>query len=353
MKQYFQKSGLAKDVVWKGMMILALFALAIQLLLDATDWLRGDQSAFSWQRTLKSFLINYPNLLLITYLDVMVIRWLNQQFPWERRNILLRTSLEFLACASLVTFLVVGGNLLIAWLDPAESFTTNEIMYSVIVGITLNLIVILTLEFIFQYTNRYQATLNYEMLKKDNIHFQYEMLKNQLNPHFLFNSLNALSSLIAVSPAEARTFVRKLARVYRYVLEHREKDTISLKEELDFLEHYIFLLKTRFGESLQVNVAIPEEQWEKKVVPMALQMLIENSVKHNAISVHQPLRVQVFTRDNYLWVVNDLHPKAYTYPSGVGLKNIRERYRLFYDNELSIESTDESFQVKLPLIDAV
>ncbi|MEO0334513.1 MAG: histidine kinase, partial [Bacteroidota bacterium] len=117
------------------------------------------------------------------------------------------------------------------------------------------------------------------------------------------------AALIAVSPAEARTFVRKLARVYRYVLEHREKDTISLKEELDFLEHYLFLLKTRFGESLQVKVAIPEEQWEKKVVPMALQMLIENSVKHNAISVHHPLRVQVFTRDNYLWVVNDLHLK--------------------------------------------
>jgi len=191
-------------------------------------------------------------------------------------------------------------------------------------------------------------------LQEENIISQFETLKSQVNPHFLFNSLNVLSSLIFIDQEKAAKFVRQLSKVYRYVLDHREMDTISLKEELPFIESYIYLLKTRFDQNLRVEIDIAKDKLQYKVAPMVLQLLVENAIKHNVISKLKPLIVTLSTasNDGFLSVTNNLQLKSSTERSSkIGLTNIRKRYDYLSGKKIEIVNNEESFTVKIPLLD--
>ncbi len=191
-------------------------------------------------------------------------------------------------------------------------------------------------------------------LQEENIISQFETLKSQVNPHFLFNSLNVLSSLIFIDQERAANFVRQLSRVYRYVLDHKDMDTISLKEELPFIESYIFLLKTRFDQNLSVDIDISAEKQNFKVAPMVIQLLVENAIKHNVISKRKPLKVILSTSDNegYLTVSNNLQLKSSTErSSSIGLTNIQKRYDYLSNKKIEILDDGEFFKVKIPLLD--
>jgi LytS/YehU family sensor histidine kinase len=194
-----------------------------------------------------------------------------------------------------------------------------------------------------------------ERFKKENIEFHFEMLKNQVNPHFLFNSLNTLSSLIYSNQDTAAKFVRQLARVYRYVLENRDKEVISLKEELAFLQSFIYLVHLRFSENLKVEIDIPEKMQEKLIAPMTLQMLIENAIKHNIVSQKKPLTIQIYAdMFDHITVTNNLQKKVIReYSSNIGLKNISSRYGFITDRKVIIEESAENFKVRIPLLDKV
>lgn len=190
-----------------------------------------------------------------------------------------------------------------------------------------------------------------EQLARQNIASQLEGLRNQVNPHFLFNSLNTLTYLIPEDPDKAVRFVRQLSKVYRYVLESREARTIPLHEELDFLQSYIFLQKERFGESLQVSIPDLDACRQCRIVPLALQLLFENAIKHNVISSEKPLRVELLIENDKLVVRNRLQPKNQEMEStGVGLQNIRDRYRLVSEQAVEVSVTPETFSVALPLL---
>lgn len=191
-------------------------------------------------------------------------------------------------------------------------------------------------------------------LQEENISSQFETLKSQVNPHFLFNSLNVLSSLIFIDQEKAAKFVRQLSKVYRYVLDHRDLDTITLSEELPFIESYIYLLKTRFDQNLSVEVNIPMRVREKKVAPMVIQLLLENAIKHNVISKTRPLSVKldVSEDESYLSVANNLQLKSSTERSShIGLDNIRKRYDYLSGRKVEIINDMENFMVKIPLLD--
>lgn len=192
-----------------------------------------------------------------------------------------------------------------------------------------------------------------ERFKKENIEFQFEMLKNQVNPHFLFNSLNTLSSLIYTDKDVAAKFVRQLAKVYRYVLENRDKEVITLQDEVTFLESYIYLVDLRFGKGLTIEVDIPEAVHAKYIAPMTLQMLLENAIKHNIVSPKNPLTIRIeLTEQNALLVTNNLQPKSFKeYSSHLGLKNIHSRYGFITDRKVEVKQTDAYFQVSIPLLD--
>ncbi|WP_164851244.1 sensor histidine kinase [Larkinella soli] len=197
------------------------------------------------------------------------------------------------------------------------------------------------------------ALLEAEQLKKENLQSQLETLKNQVNPHFLFNSLNTLASIIPEDADLAVEFVQKLSKVYRYILEIRDLQTVSLKEELTALKAYTFLLQIRFGENLNIRIDLPDEHLTDRLVPLSLQMLLENAVKHNIISTQKPLFIEVFIEKERVIVRNNLQRKNQpTDSTGLGLPNIRNRYQLLASQPVDVIVTTQAFAVSLPLLPA-
>jgi two-component system, LytTR family, sensor kinase len=207
-------------------------------------------------------------------------------------------------------------------------------------------------ESIFFYDRWKRSMLETEQLRREHVESQLEGLKNQVNPHFLFNSLNTLAYIIPENPEKAVDFVRKLSKVYRYILEIRDTKLIPLEEELNFLHSYIFLLKERFGDNLKIRIDLPERLHKALIVPLSLQILFENAIKHNIISARDPLTIEVFAEDDRHIVVRNNHQKKrQEIPSTqVGLQNIRNRYAFFSDDQVSVAETPEFFSVNLPLL---
>jgi sensor histidine kinase YesM len=193
-----------------------------------------------------------------------------------------------------------------------------------------------------------------EQVERAHLASQLEGLRNQVNPHFLFNSLNTLTYLIPEDSEKAVRFVQQLSKVYRYVLECREAHVIPLREELTFLNSYIYLLKERFGDNLRVSIRGLESTERMAIVPLTLQMLFENAIKHNVISVEKPLTIEVFAEKDKLVVRNNHQVKNQVMDStGVGLENIRTRYRMLTDQEVEVIASQQYFTVLVPLISLV
>jgi len=190
-----------------------------------------------------------------------------------------------------------------------------------------------------------------ERFKKENAEFRFEFLQAQVNPHFLFNSLNTLSSLVYENKEKAASFIRELSDVYRYILENRDREVIKLDEELEMLKSYVYLIQLRFEQNLNISFDITPNRKGLLIAPLTLQMLVENATKHNVISRKNPLNIHIFTENNYIIVRNNLQKKELKkYTSKLGLKNIRNRYDYLTDRKLEmIENTNE-YIVKVPLI---
>lgn len=180
---------------------------------------------------------------------------------------------------------------------------------------------------------------------------KFESLKNQIDPHFLFNSLNVLSSLIEENPENAQRFTTSLSKIYRYVLEQKDKELVSVEEELSFAKTYMNLLKMRFENSLDYELKIDSIPADAKVVPLSLQLLLENTVKHNIVSEQKPLRIVIFIENNYLVIQNDFQKKDVLQERrGLGLQNIINRYGIITDRKVLIEQNEKTFTVKIPIL---
>jgi two-component system, LytTR family, sensor kinase len=191
-----------------------------------------------------------------------------------------------------------------------------------------------------------------ESLKRESLNAQLNALKTQVNPHFLFNNLNTLVSVIPENQQQAVDFVQQMSKVYRHILEVRDENSIPLKEELDVLRAYSFLLKTRFGNNLDIDIQVPDEKLQQRIVPLSLQILMENAIKHNIVSSTRPLQIHVFTQNGSLVVRNNLQVKNQLNEStGIGLDNIRNRYRLLGNREVKVSDSGGDFTVSIPLID--
>ncbi|MFK7813624.1 MAG: 2TM domain-containing protein [Maribacter sp.] len=180
---------------------------------------------------------------------------------------------------------------------------------------------------------------------------KFDALKNQLDPHFLFNSLNVLTSLIEEDPYQAQKFTTSLSKVYRYVLEQKNKDLVSVDEELQFAKTYVRLLKMRFEDSIVFEIPEKSANPEAKIVPLSLQLLLENAVKHNVVTPEKPLHIKVFEKGGMLYVTNNLQEKQVVKKStGVGLQNIQQRYAILSNKEVQIDKTASEFSIQLPML---
>lgn len=193
--------------------------------------------------------------------------------------------------------------------------------------------------------------LENQQLRTENLLNQYEALKSQLNPHMLFNSLNTLYSLIRETPDKAQNYLQELSHVLRYTLQDNEAHSISLEEEMKFVHSYIYLLKMRYEDNLQFHIRLAPESLPRRLPPMAVQLLVENAVKHNEISHRHPLTIRIQSTGQTLEVANPLQPKLTTDGSTqIGLGNLSKRYRLLFKQDIEVKTANHCFTVALPLI---
>jgi sensor histidine kinase YesM len=302
----------------------------------------------------------YLNVFIITSViwlgNRAIMIWARGRYPnfVDARQRLIVQSLVMLV------YTIVFNNLLGWFLDICglrefhhhEHGLTEIITTSNAAALFCTLTVVAIYESIYFMNELKKSVQEKELLKRESLYAQLDALKTQVNPHFLFNNLNTLVSIIPEDPQRAVAFVQQLAKVYRHILEVKDEQSIPLKEELDVLRAYAFLLKTRFGDNLEISINVPDEKLERKIIPLSLQILMENAIKHNIVSGEKPLKINVFAENGRLVVTNNLQKKNQIIEStGIGLENIRNRYRLLSDRQVEVRENSSDFTVSIPLIE--
>lgn len=305
--------------------------------------------------TIKSFLFCSANSILVGGAFMIgiavMVGLLDRKLPW------LQFPLKRLVVQFLVT--IAFSLLIILMAIIANGLLINHEITSVFFWETGYFMLKIAFSFIFASTlisnaimffkNWKEAAVQQEKLKREQLTLQYETLKSQVNPHFLFNNLNSLTSLISTNPDKAIQFVKKLSEVYRYVLDQKDHELVDLETELRFLESYIFLQKIRFEANLDVQIEVKPRNF--KVIPLSVQMLVENAIKHNEISDKKPLQIHIYqSENNDLVIENQLQKKSGSEGSGTGIQNIRDRYEFFTDRKVIISFNSERFRVSIPLL---
>lgn len=218
-------------------------------------------------------------------------------------------------------------------------------------GILISVTFYMFIHLLYQSYHNQQVSIELERTKMDNLGAQYELLKQQVNPHFLFNSLNTLKYMVESRDEHTVEFVLKLSDFYRFTLESRKLDLIKLSEELKIINAYVFLLKARFEEGIDLTVSIDERLHETYIPPFTLQLLIENCIKHNIVSLERPLQIKVYSEKDFIIVQNKVQLKRTPEVStGMGLENINQRYLHLLDKKIDIQPGDAFFTIKLPVI---
>ena len=222
----------------------------------------------------------------------------------------------------------------------------NNISIAVIVSILLNTI----FESVQLFRLYKESIINGEILKRQTIESHFETLKNQVAPHFLFNSLNTLIALIDDNTHKAKEFVEHLAAYYRYALQVTNEDSVTVSTELNLVRNYIFLLKCRFEENIEVVIDVNDTFKNHKIIPLSIQLLIENAVKHNIISKSRPLKIEIFIDGTFIIIRNNLQKKdALEMSNQIGLNNISSRFEIIFNKSIVIEESATYFTVKLPI----
>ncbi|WP_165759029.1 sensor histidine kinase [Niastella yeongjuensis] len=258
---------------------------------------------------------------------------------------------------SILTFFILN-TLLFRFHVFLFSPRTNAPLFKFLFNINMVITVILTILFaqVFRLLlYNYQMRLTNASLLKANAETKYEVLKNQVNPHFLFNSLNTINALITTNQQAAVDFVNNMSDVYRYALKSHELNSIPLQEELQFIAAYTEVLKGRYGNKMQIEVQVIPASKQYRIPPMALQILVENAVKHNIASHNKPLHIRIFNNEAAeLVVTNNRQQRHRPEPStGVGLQNLNQRCQYLSNHSLIIQQTESSFSVTIPLMNQI
>lgn len=229
--------------------------------------------------------------------------------------------------------------------------TFANYMRSWMISVAVTFVVISIYESAFFFDRWKLTMLEAEQIKREHIQSQYETLKNQVNPHFLFNSFNTLTTIILENQELAVKFVERLADVYRYVLQNKDKELVTVETELEFARAYLFLHQIRFGDNLKYVFKVDKRYLDSSIAPLSLQILLENAIKHNIISHSKPLTIEIYVENNHIVVKNNLQKKVITEASTeIGLQNIVNRYKYLTDQTVNIIHSASNFMVALPLL---
>jgi len=300
-------------------------------------------------RLFRGVVLSFLAGIILSYPDLALIRYLNKKFPWKKK-VIKRFVIQFpiaVIGGILVTPVIVIPAGLIFTMEYDFQTNLNNAYYLIIFSFFLMVV----LEALIYFNEGSLARQETENLEKELSQIRFEVLKSQINPHFMFNSLNVLSGLIDSDIKKAQQFIDEFSYVYRYVLETIEQPVISLEKELDFMRSYLFLQQIRYGEMLSYSVNIPAHLLKYVLPPLSLQVVLENAMKHNIINESKPLSITVYNENSFLVVRNNIQPKISSGKStGLGLKNLAKRYALISKSEPVFNIENDFYIAKLPLI---
>ena len=320
-------------------LLLVRYLLGNEIVLDNSLWVNFGYTM------LYSLSLYFANAFVFIFLDSV---YKNERFTVNR--LLIGFFCTFIVTVFIIFLLRIFEEVVVKKSSLID-YIQNENASSFIVPIIIFLIVSLGIHAFYFYKAIQETKVKEQKIIAGTASAKFESLKNQIDPHFLFNSLNVLNSLIEENPDNAQRFTTSLSKVYRYVLEQKDKELVSVDEELAFAKTYMNLLKMRFENSLFYELPPTNINPEAKVVPLSLQLLLENTVKHNVVSEQRPLHIRIFIQDDYLVVENDYQKKQILDDrQGVGLQNIINRYAIITNRKVRIEETEKVFAVKIPVL---
>lgn len=322
-----------------------LITYLLDFLLNSLD-IKADRN--KWLDLFMTVLIT----ILIWEGNLRLDHFLNKKFEWQvvpKKRFLIQFTSALIYSFSIIYFSMYTFNLFVCKLP--ESRQSIFLSTSITIGLLIT-IIILSIEIGFQFFNQWKKTLiEIESYKTETVTAQLQNLKSQLNPHFLFNNLSVLSSLVYINQDKAVEFINQLSKVYRYILDNKNFELISLKDEMQFMESYFFLLRIRFGKNISFEIEIDEKMYTHKIPPLTLQILVENAIKHNEISSNHHLIIKVYTENNNLIICNNLKIRpTYESSSKIGINNIQSRYLFFTEEKIEINKTENQFCIKIPLL---
>jgi hypothetical protein len=337
----------------KRFLTVLKWALAITLVVAIFDIGIYGNGDYSLEGISEQLLIDFIFSFSLTAVNSYYYDGLNLRFNWEtdpKKRLWLGALGSFVFSILTIVVLRYLVNYYYTGMKVGE-FIASEKPSDYVFTVVITIIAILFFHAFYFYRALQKREVKEQKIIARTASASFDALKNQLDPHFLFNSLNVLTSLIEEDPHQAQKFTTSLSKVYRYVLEQKNKDLVTVDEELDFARTYVRLLKMRFEESIVFDIPDKASHPDLKIVPLSLQLLLENAVKHNVVTASRPLHIKVFEDKGMLTVSNNLQTKEVVKKSsGVGLQNIKQRYSILTDRAMHIAKTETDFSVHLPML---
>ena len=298
------------------------------------------------------FLYSFIVAVSIFAVNIKTFNWLRRKFPWDTRLIQRLGSeilLTNLSAAIIVSVFALIFSLVFNHFGNQE--LSIILFKNIIVAIVLNTLAVSVLEGYYYFKQWKISLVQTEQLKRENIQSQFEALKNQIDPHFLFNSMNTVYSLIDTDPDKAKEFITRFSKTYRHVLDVKDKVVVLLKDEIEFLDSYIFLQKIRYEGNLEISIDIDAQKLNTYIPPLSLQMLVENAIKHNVVSDKMPLKIHIYINEEYLYVKNNLQLKTDIPESTkIGLNNLTKRYKHISERIPDFYIKDNEYIARIPIL---
>ena len=335
-----------KGFKFVGYLIIGMIFYLILLFINPWDY---EVTASVFLEMSVELFVTWFGVILIMELGFFITKKLDKYFPWRSsigKRILVQVLVQIILVSLVVIFLKLSM--------PHLFIDSTVFRQTFFIGVVLSLLssTIFTAGSFFVQWN--EASIKASKYEKKVAQAELDLLKRQINPHFLFNNFSTLTSLIEEDAQMAVEYVQRLSIIYRHILKEEELHVLPLCEELDFINSYLFLYKTRYQDSLIVEVDIPDNLLQKGIATATMQLLVENAIKHNSISRQNPLKIEIFRENNFIVIKNNINPIVKPVEStGIGLRNISYRYELLSKKAIAIEQTKETFLVKVPLLDSL
>lgn len=296
-------------------------------------------------------LLAFVPAMVMFAINLKAVWLLNKRMDWEN-HYRVRIPVELIMIVLTGILLSSIITLTAHFIAPYREGIVRNLINNGLITIAINIVIVTVIEAWYYFLNWRDSAIEQQRLQAKVAQARYELLKNQVNPHFLFNSLNVLSALVKKDPSLAERFIDEFAKIYRHVLETNDREVINLSFEIEFAHSFLFLQKIRYGEGLQFHFEIPSCSMGMLVVPLSLQLLLENAIKHNVITPEKKLEIRISVTENHLIVCNNLQLKnEQVWSSGIGLKNLTDRYSLITDDKPLFRISDQSYIAEIPLIE--